>query len=64
MCMNIFKPTTFTWWQLGLLKWAVLFIGIVIGSLWPTVFSKYALILLAVGFVIGVYLTIVWFRYR
>ncbi len=60
--MNIFKPTTFTWWQLGLLKWAILFIGIVIGSLWPKVFMPYALALLIIGLVISVYLLYVWFQ--
>jgi hypothetical protein len=59
--MNIFSPTTFTWWQLGLLKWAVLLIGIAVGALWPAVFAPYAAILTVVGLIISIYLGIVWF---
>ena len=62
--MDIFKPTSFTWWQLGLLKWAVLLIGIAIGSTWPTIFGQYALILLIIGLVFSCYLAVIWFRGR
>jgi hypothetical protein len=58
--MNIFKSTRFTWWQLGLLKWAVLFIGIAAGATWPELLAPYALILLAIGLVISLYLGVVW----
>ncbi len=60
--MNIFKSTTFTWWQIGMLKWAVLFIGIAIGATWPEVFNNYVALLLVVGFMLSVYLGVVWFR--
>ena len=60
--MNIFKSTNFTWWQLGLLKWAVLFIGIAVGATWPEVFSSYAVLLLIIGLVLSVYLGVIWFR--
>lgn len=58
--MNLFKSTNFAWWQLGLLKWAVLFIGIAIGATWPQVFAQYAKLLLIVGLVISAYLIYVW----
>lgn len=60
--MNIFKPTNFTWWQFGLLKWAVLFIGLAIGSTWPSLFAPYALMLAVLGLLVSCYLTIVWLR--
>jgi len=60
--MDILKPTTLTWWQLGLLKWAVLFIGIAVGATWPDVFRQYVGLLLVVGLVISCYLGSVWFR--
>ncbi len=60
--MNIFKSTIFTWWQIGMLKWAVLFIGIAIGATWPEVFNKYVALLLVVGLMLSVYLGVVWFR--
>ncbi len=60
--MNIFKSTRFTWWQLGILKWSVLFIGIAVGATWPEIFEPYAFKLLIVGVVAGVYLGIVWLK--
>ena len=58
--MNMFKSTRFTWWQLGILKWATLFFGIAIGSLWPQVFAPYAMLLLGIAIIGGIYLGIVW----
>lgn len=58
--MNIFKSTKFTWWQLGVLKWATLFFGLAIGALWPEIFAPYAKILLGIGIVAGIYLAFVW----
>lgn len=60
--MNILKTTKFTWWQLGMLKWATLFFGLGIGSLWPEVFAPYAKGLVVVGVVAGVYLAYVWMK--
>jgi hypothetical protein len=60
--MNPFKSTCFTWWQLGLLKWATLFFGLGIGALWPEVFAPYATILIAIGIIVGIYLGVVWMR--
>jgi uncharacterized membrane protein YgaE (UPF0421/DUF939 family) len=59
---TLFKNTTLTWWQLGLLKIAVLAIGIVIGSHWSDIFVGYTTVLLIVGGVSSVYLGIVWFK--
>ena len=60
--MNIFKSTRFTWWQLGILKWTTLFFGIAVGSTWPDVFAPYALILLLISIVAGIYLGLVWLK--
>lgn len=60
--MNIFSSTTFTWWQLGLLKWAVFLIGIAIGASWPEIFAHYAIVLLVIGLLISVYLFYAWSR--
>lgn len=62
MPMNPFKPTSFTWWQLGMLKWATLFFGLGIGSLWPEFFAPYAKMLIAVAVIAGIYLGFVWMR--
>jgi hypothetical protein len=60
--MNIFKPITLKWWQVGLLKFSVLALGILLGAVWPGVFAP-ALPVLVVLFVIpAVYLIRVWWR--
>jgi hypothetical protein len=33
--MNLFKTYSFTWWQVGVLKLALLSIGVLIGARWP-----------------------------
>ncbi len=60
--MNIFKSTQFTWWQLGMLKWAVLFIGVAIGATWSEVFVRFNIILLVIGLLLSIYPAMVWFR--
>ena len=60
--MNIFKPTTFTWSQLGSLKWASIFMGIAIGATWPNVFAPYAIALFVVGLALAIPPGIAWLR--
>ncbi|MCC7160446.1 hypothetical protein IT399_01870 [Candidatus Nomurabacteria bacterium] len=60
--MNIFKKYTYSWWQIGLLKLALLFLGMAIGTYWHEIFSQYINILIIVGIVLGVYLSFVSFK--
>jgi len=60
--MKIFKTGCYCWWQIGLLKLALLFIGVVIGAYWPTVFLPYTVPLLLVAIILGIYLLIIWVR--
>lgn len=60
--MNIFKSSSFEWWQIGFLKLAMLVIGITIGSTWPQVFVGYAIYLLVVGVILGIYLAYIWLK--
>jgi len=60
--MHIFKSTTLTWWQLGMLKWAVLCIGIAVGAEWADFFAPYKIVLLVAGLLVSVYLAFVWAR--
>ena len=54
--MNIFKNYTYSWWQVGLLKLALLCFGVVIGAYWHEVFSQYFTILLVVGVILAIYI--------
>ena len=54
--MNIFKNYTYSWWQIGLFKLALLSLGVTIGAYWNEVFSGYIVVLLVIGVVFGVYL--------
>ena len=58
--MKLFNPTTFTWWQVGALKWAALLIGIAIGSRWPQTFAPLGVPILVIALVLSVYVTLVW----
>jgi hypothetical protein len=62
--MNIFKPTTFTWGQLGALKWGVFLIGIAFGATWPQLFSPYAIHLLTLGLLLSLYVGYVWIKQK
>jgi hypothetical protein len=62
--MNILKPTTLTWYQVGALKWAVLLIGIAVGATWPAFFVKYVLHMVALGLILSLYVGLVWFKQR
>ena len=62
--MDIFKNTSFTWWQTGLLKWASAAFGIAIGAYWPEFFKPFLLQILAFGIVSGVYLTYMWIKQK
>lgn len=54
--MNIFKNYVYSWWQVGLLKLALLSFGLAIGSYWPDVFSIYTTHLVVLGIALGIYL--------
>lgn len=58
--MKMFKAATYSWWQIGLLKLALLCIGIAIGAYWPAIFLPYIAVLVAIGIVLGIYLAVVW----
>ena len=60
--MKILSSTTFTWYQVGALKWAVLFIGIAVGSTCPDIFTPYAVKLLVAGLVLSAYVVFVWLK--
>ena len=38
--MKLFKPYTYTWWQIGIFKMALLSVGAIIGSYWHVFFQN------------------------
>lgn len=61
-CMNIFKPTTYTWEEMGLFKWSIFLIGIAAGLYFYAELERYMLGILIVGLLLAVYPTVVWIR--
>ena len=59
--MNIFKKYIYSWWQIGLLKLALLSFGVAIGTYWHEVFSQYIVALIVIGVILGFYLIFVSF---
>jgi hypothetical protein len=59
-----FKPITFAWWQMSLLKLSLLSLGVVVGSTWPGVFVGWRDVLVVLFVVPAFYVTYVWFRQR
>ncbi len=57
--MNIFKNYTFSWWQVGILKLALLCFGLAIGSYWPEVFSQYTKLLVIIGVASAIYIGLI-----
>ncbi len=60
--MKIFKDITYAWWQIGLLKLALLCCGIAIGANWPLFFVQYTTLLIILFLVSGLYLGVVWLK--
>lgn len=60
--MTIFKNYTYSWWQIGLFKLALLSLGIVIGVYWKEAFSQYINVFLGIGIVLSLYIISVSFK--
>jgi hypothetical protein len=58
---TLFKPFTFVWWQVGLLKLSLLSLGVVVGLTWPGVFVGWREVLLILFVAPAFYVTYVWF---
>ena len=54
--MKLFKSYTFTWWQIGIFKLALLAIGAAIGAYWYGFFGDYLAILIVVAVIAGAYI--------
>lgn len=61
--MKIFiKTAAYSWWQMSILKIALLCIGVAIGAYWSAIFLPYITLLVVIGVVFGIYVALVWIR--
>lgn len=54
-----FKSYTFTWWQIGIFKLALLSIGIAIGAYWSEFFKNYSVPLIIIAVIASIYIMFV-----
>ena len=60
--MKLFKSYTFTWWQIGIFKLALLAIGAAIGAYWHEFFGANAASLIVIAVIAGIYIMYVSFK--
>jgi hypothetical protein len=48
------------WWEIGIIKIALLSVGIAIGANWPEIFARYAWGLFIFGVALGLYDFYLW----
>ncbi len=60
--MNLFKPVTLKWWQVGSFKISMIAVGIAIGATWPSVFANWLTALWLLFAVLIVYVSYVWWK--
>ncbi len=61
--MKFFASKTLQWWEVGLIKLAVLLIALAIGSHWAKLFSPHARVLGIVGILTGIYCLYRWLKH-
>jgi hypothetical protein len=57
-----FKSYTFTWWQIGIFKLALLAIGVAIGAYWSAFFKNYLALLIIIGVISSAYIIFISLR--
>jgi hypothetical protein len=60
--MKLFKSKMLQWWEIGVIKFAVLCIGIAVGAHWYPFFFVHAKIILLVGLAAGLYALYFWLK--
>ena len=53
--MNIFKSYTFSWWEMGIFKLALMAIGISIGIYWQSFFIQYIEVIWGIAILASIY---------
>ncbi len=58
----MFKSYTYTWWQIGIFKLALLTIGVLLGSYWSEFWRELTTLLFIVAIVASAYVMYVSFK--
>ena len=53
--MNIFKSYTFSWWEMGIFKLALIAIGISVGIYWQSFFIQYIEVIWGIAILASIY---------
>ena len=53
--MNIFKSYTFSWWEMGVFKLALIAIGISVGIYWQSFFIQYIEVIWGIAILASIY---------
>ncbi|AFV24105.1 hypothetical protein Mpsy_1899 [Methanolobus psychrophilus R15] len=56
MYMQLFHSYTFTWWQIGIFKLALLSIGFSIGAYWNEFFIDHLIALIVIAIITSAYI--------
>ncbi len=54
--MQLFQSYTFTWWQIGIFKLALISIGVAIGAYWNDFFIRYLIALIVIAVITSAYI--------
>jgi len=57
--INLFQSYTFTWWQIGILKLALLSLGAVIGAYWHDFFEANSVVFIFLTIIASVIIMII-----
>jgi uncharacterized membrane protein len=60
--MKLFKTVSMSTWEIGMVKIAVLCMGIAIGAFWSSIFTPYITVLIVTGVLVGLYAGYRWVR--
>lgn len=60
--MNLLKPFTMTWWQVGLFKWSLVSLGIVLGATWPELLAPWRGFFLILFVLPTLYISWLWLK--
>jgi fatty acid desaturase len=62
--MNPFRDYKFKWWEVGILKFALLLFGIAIGAYWSEVFTDWLVLIFVAAFALGIYSSYIAFKQK